>query len=108
MAGRVQVIPAEAAPGATVQVRIVIGHPNENGMRRSSSTGERIRRNLIRDLVCRYDGQIVFRASLGTGIAANPYLQFSLRAVKSADIVFDWEDEAGARDSAKTTLTVKG
>lgn len=106
MAARVQVMPAQAAAGDTVQVRIVIGHPNENGMRRNSE-GAKIMRNLIRDLVCRYGGEIVYRASLGTGIAANPYLQFSLRAVKTGDIVFDWEDEAGERGSAKTTLTVK-
>ncbi len=106
MAARIQLRPAEAAPGDTVEVRLLIGHPQENGLRRDSR-GERITRNLIRDLSCRYAGEEVFRASLGTGIAANPFLGFSLRAVRSGDVLLQWQDESGERGSASATLTVR-
>lgn len=106
MAAVVSVRPPRAKAGDEVQVRLIVGHPQENGLRRDPGTGERIARNVIRDLVCRYAGEVVFRASLGTGIAANPFLAFTLRAVRTDDVVVDWEDEAGARGSVRARLAV--
>jgi sulfur-oxidizing protein SoxZ len=56
--------------------------------------------------VCRYNGEEVFRAELGSGISANPYLQFYVRAGDSGDLVFDWVDDAGERGSERASLTV--
>jgi hypothetical protein len=39
-------------------------------------------------------------------MAANPYLQFHLRAVATGELVFDWVDDAGERGSERATLTV--
>lgn len=105
MAARVQLRPAQPRAGETVEVRIIIGHPMENGLRRGAS-GDRITRNVIPELVCRYGGQEVMRISLGTGISANPYVSFLIRAAASGELRFDWIDEQGVRDSQSIVMDV--
>jgi sulfur-oxidizing protein SoxZ len=101
---RVQV-PKEAKRGELVLVRIAIQHPMETGFR-YDQMGRAIPKNVVNSLVCRYNGTEVFRAEMGSGIAANPYLQFYTRAVDSGELVFEWVDDAGERGSERATLTV--
>ena len=101
---RVQV-PKEAKRGELVTVRIAIQHPMETGFR-YDVMGRAIPKNVVNTLVCRYNGVEVFRAEMGSGIAANPYLQFYMRAVDSGELVFDWVDDAGERGSERAALTV--
>ena len=46
MAAVVSVRPPRAKAGDEVQVRLIVGHPQENGLRRDPGTGERIARNV--------------------------------------------------------------
>ncbi|MCB1719710.1 MAG: thiosulfate oxidation carrier complex protein SoxZ [Candidatus Competibacteraceae bacterium] len=46
------------------------------------------------------------RADYSSGIAANPYLRFYLRAETSGEIQVSWQDDAGERGSISGTLTV--
>lgn len=101
---RVQV-PKEVKPGDLVEVRIVIRHPMETGYRRDAE-GKRVPRNAIHSLACRYDGAEVFRATLSTGIAANPSLRFFMRATRSGDLDFWWLDDDDKEGSFKARLEV--
>jgi len=103
---RVQVPPAAKA-GEAVEVRISIRHPMETGFR-VDDAGKTIARNTIKELVCRYDGREVFRASLGSGIAANPYLRFWVSATASGELAFEWVDDAGERGDARAAISVAG
>lgn len=106
MASRIQV-PAEARRGEVVEIRILIQHPMETGYR-NDDTGRRIPRNTIRTLTCRYEGVEVFRAELSSGIAANPYLQFTTIAEGSGTLEFAWVDDAGVQESARHPIRVSG
>jgi sulfur-oxidizing protein SoxZ len=101
---RIQLPPSVKA-GEAIEVRVSIRHPMETGFR-VDDMGKTIARNTIKDLVCRYDGREVFRASLGSGIAANPYLRFWVTATTSGDLAFEWVDDAGERGDARATVTV--
>lgn len=101
---RIQV-PAQAKRGEIVTVRVAVQHPMETGFR-YDNMGRIIPKNVINTLVCRYNGAEVFRAEMGSGISANPYLQFHLRAEASGELVFDWVDDAGARGSERARLEV--
>lgn len=101
---RIQLPPA-VRRGDPVEVRISIRHPMETGFRVDDS-GRTIARNTIKDLVCRYNGSEVFRASLGSGIAANPYLRFFVTAIDSGELVFEWVDDTGERGDARAAITV--
>src|SRR5919106_6016515 len=101
---RIQV-PGEAKAGEVMTVRVAVQHPMETGFR-YDNMGKPIPRNVINTLVCRYNGEEVFRAEMGSGISANPYLQFYVRAETTGDLVFEWVDDAGERGSERVALTV--
>jgi sulfur-oxidizing protein SoxZ len=98
-------LPREARRGEPVEVRILIEHPMETGFRRGPG-GERVPRNAIHSLACRYNGAEVFRATLSTGIAANPVLRFFFRAAESGEVEFWWLDDEDVEGRAKARLVV--
>jgi sulfur-oxidizing protein SoxZ len=106
MAARIQ-LPREVKRGEPIEVRIAIQHPMETGFRYDNA-GQPIPKNVINKLVCRYNGEEVFSAELGSGIAANPYLQFYIVAGQSGEMEFSWVDDSGARGAERAAITVTG
>lgn len=106
MLARVQV-PAQARRGEIIQIRIAIQHPMETGYR-PDNFGRRIPKNVINTLTCSYNGIEVFRAEMGSGISANPLLQFHVRAVASGEFQFDWIDDSGRRGNERAPIAVTG
>jgi sulfur-oxidizing protein SoxZ len=104
MAARIQV-PNGAKRGEVIRVRLLIQHPMETGYRLDAD-GHKVPKNVIRSLVCRYNGTEVFRAQMSPGIAANPYLQFPIVARETGELEFSWVDDAGERGSAKQPISV--
>jgi sulfur-oxidizing protein SoxZ len=100
-------IPGTARRGEVIPVRIAIQHPMETGFR-YDNVGQTIAKNVIHTLVARYNGTEIFRAEMGSGIAANPYLEFHTIAAESGEIEFSWVDDAGERDAARASITVVG
>jgi sulfur-oxidizing protein SoxZ len=98
-------LPPQARRGEAVEVRILIQHPMETGFRRDLG-GKRVARNVLHSLACRYNGVEVFRATLSSGIAANPVLRFFFRAEKSGELEFWWLDDDEVEGGAKARLTV--
>lgn len=98
-------VPASVPRGKPFEVRIIIRHPMETGYR-MDELGKPIPRNVIRSFACRYDGEVVFSARLGSGIAANPYLRFFVTARESGQLAFEWHDDAGVRGSDAVAVTV--
>ena len=101
---RIQV-PAEARRGELVAIRVAIQHPMETGFRYDHA-GRAVPKNVVNTLTCHYNGVEVFRAEMGSGISANPYLQFYTRAVTSGELVFDWIDDQGERGQDRASITV--
>jgi sulfur-oxidizing protein SoxZ len=101
---RIQV-PKQVKRGELVLVRIAIQHPMETGFRFDHG-GRPIPKNVVNTLTCRYNGAEVFRAEMGSGISANPYLQFYTRAHESGELVFEWTDDAGERGAERVAITV--
>ena len=104
MLGRVQV-PPKVAKGETFEVRVLVQHPMETGYRRDMN-GESIPTHIVDRMVCRIAGREVFRAELGTGIAANPYVVFYVVAEESGPVEVEWSDDRGQKGRATTTLNV--
>jgi sulfur-oxidizing protein SoxZ len=104
MLARVQ-LPPTAKPGEVIEVRITIQHPMETGFRFDLG-GTPVPKNVINSLVARYNGTEIFRAEMGSGIAANPYLQFFTVADAGGEFAFEWVDDDGNRGEERATLTV--
>ena len=75
---RVQV-PNAAAKGEIIQIKTLIEHQMETGLRRDSNDAL-IPRKIINQFVCRYHDEVVFSVDLNEAVAANPYFEFYLRA----------------------------
>jgi sulfur-oxidizing protein SoxZ len=98
-------VPREVKRGVPFPVRIAIQHVMETGFR-YDLFGKPIPKNVVNSLVCRYDDAEVFRAEMGSGIAANPYLQFYTVAQNSGELEFSWVDDAGVNGSERVTVNV--
>jgi thiosulfate oxidation carrier complex protein SoxZ len=103
MLGRVQV-PPSVKKGEAFEVRVLVQHPMETGFRRDAN-GQTIPAHVVTNLVATYAGREVFRADLGTGISANPYLTFFVRAQESGELAIEWVDDRGGK--GRVTAQVK-
>ena len=78
---RVQ-LPASVARNQVFQIKTLISHKMETGLRRDDH-GTVIPRKIINRFLCRYNGAEVFSVDLHEAIAANPFFEFSLLATES-------------------------
>jgi sulfur-oxidizing protein SoxZ len=90
---RVQV-PRTAVKGEVFQIKTLISHQMETGLRHDEQ-GHVIPRNIINKFVCRYNDVVVFGVDLHEAVAANPYIEFYLRATESGRLEFIWEEDGG-------------
>jgi len=104
MVARVQLAPG-AKRGEVIEIRIAIQHPMETGFR-YDNMGRAIPKNVINNLRVRYNGTEIFRAEMGSGIAANPYLQFYTVADASGEFEFEWVDDDGERGMERAAISV--
>ena len=101
---RVQVS-STATKGEIFQVKALISHQMETGLRHDSE-GKVIPRKIINKFVCRYNGLDVFVVDLHEAVAANPYFEFFLRATESGRLDFIWEEDGGGVYSLAQQLVV--
>lgn len=92
---------------AVVPVRISILHKMETGYRYDVD-GRAIPKNVIHTLTCQFLGETIFRAEMGSGMAANPSVQFYFvpAAAGEGELVFEWQDDTGLKGSHRTPLKV--
>jgi sulfur-oxidizing protein SoxY len=88
-------LPTAVRPGEVVEVRTMISHWMETGLRRDAQDRP-IPRRIINRMVCELDGEQVFAADLTPAVAANAYLSFPLRARGSGRLTFTWSEDGGA------------
>ncbi|KOR32174.1 SoxZ [Achromatium sp. WMS3] len=87
------------------QVRSLINHPMETGLRKDKTTGELIPAHFIQELVAELNGNVVMTANWGVGISKNPYLSFNVKGGKKGDqIRLTWKDNKGNTDSKTATV----
>lgn len=105
MARAVVSVPAAAKRGEIVEIKTLVGHPMETGFRHTQ-TGELIPRDIIRTLVCLYNGVEVFRAELHPALAANPLITFTTVATESGKLEFRWAGDNGFAVTETASISV--
>ncbi len=98
-------VPAKAKRGDVIEIKSLISHTMETGFR-PNEMGKPIPRDIITNLICRYNGEEIFRAELFPAISANPFFTFTTVATESGTITFEWTGDNGfsATESAKITV----
>jgi sulfur-oxidizing protein SoxZ len=99
-------VPAKAKRGEVIEIKTLISHPMESGYR-VDTNGTTIPRDIIRQFVCTYDGEEVFRAKLSPAIAANPFISFFTVATESGTIVFEWRGDNGFAATEHAAIKVE-
>lgn len=88
-------VPGAVARGEVFGVKAIMQHEMETGLR-TGPDGGIIPRKIINTFLCRYGGVEVFRVDLHEAMAANPFLEFFLRATESGRLEFVWIEDGGA------------
>jgi predicted secreted protein len=87
-------VPQSVVAGGTAEIRAIIGHPMETGLRHNA-TGLLVPVRITERFRCYANGNLAFSVKLEPAIAANPYLGFFLKIDGSTEIAFEWFDTSG-------------
>jgi sulfur-oxidizing protein SoxZ len=98
-------LPEHVKIGEVIEVKTLIRHVMETGNRKDKY-GKHIPRDIINTFVAKFGEKEVFRAELGPGISANPYISFQMRVPGPGVFEFAWTDDQGATTVATTRLDV--
>ena len=91
--------------GDETEVRVLIVHPMETGIRKDRSTGDMIPAHFIQKIIARHNGAQIFEAFCSTGVSRDPYLRFQIQGGKVGDSVdVSWVDNLGMTDSRIETI----
>lgn len=97
-------IRAQAAAG-NATVRVLMSHDMETGQRKDSA-GKLIPPWYITEVNASHNGQPVLSAEWGTGVAKNPFLQFTIKGAKAGDKVsISWKDNKGESRTDEASVT---
>ncbi len=98
-------VPREAKKGEVVQIKTLVSHAMESGLRRDER-GSIVPRKIINRFACEFNGKPVFSCNLEPAIGANPFLQFTAKVEESGTFRFSWTDDDGTVLTADETITV--
>ena len=102
---RIKLDRKEAKKGDIVEVKALVSHVMETGLRKDSA-GKTIERKILNKFACTVNGKEVFAADFEPAISANPYIQFKFRAQESGPVVLTWIDDDGTKIVGQETITV--
>lgn len=98
-------VPPQAKAGETIEIKVLMRHPMDRGGQ-SDGKGGTVPRKILNRMTATYAGAEIFRFDMHTGVAANPFVSFSTRAIETGDIVFEWREDGGATYTRTARLTV--
>lgn len=98
--------PDELTLGESGDVRAMIIHPMETGLRKDEA-GNPVPMRIIRQFRADLDGETILDVHLHRAIAANPYLQFSIAPRRSGALRLHWEEDTGRTVSESLELRVR-
>jgi sulfur-oxidizing protein SoxZ len=91
--------------GEVADVRVLIAHPMETGLRKDPDTGELIPLHFIKTVTASLNGKPVIEAQWSQAMARNPYMQFRIRGARPGDdIAVEWVDNRGESNRASAKV----
>ena len=97
-------VPRSARAGEAVEIRMLIEHPMETGLRHDG--GRAVPRNMLERVRLRVNGNTVFEATLHNGTSPNPYHVLFLRLDRASDVEFTWTDGQGRTARAQAHIAL--
>jgi len=100
-------LPETVKVGDIIEVKTLVTHVMETGNRKDKD-GKPIPRMIVHTFVAKFGEAEVFRAELGSGVSANPYISFQMRVPGPGTFELSWTDDSGATTVETTPLNVAG
>ena len=98
-------MPTTAKAGEVIEVKTLISHEMETGLRKDSS-GNSVPRKIIKQFVATFNGQEIMKVDWHPAISANPYQSFFVRVPETGTFVFSWHDDDGSVYKSEHKVTV--
>lgn len=89
--------------GRPAEVRTLIDHPMETGLRLDAQ-GRPVAERIVREISASAGETLLLRAELFRSVAANPYLRFFTAVDPPVELRVTWVEDTGARVSATAQL----
>ena len=91
--------------GDMADVKVLMFHPMETGLRKDPVTGDIIPLHFIQRVVASHNGKTVMDAQWSQAVSKNPFINFHVRGAKAGDkVAVNREDNKGEKASIETTL----
>lgn len=97
--------PEKITAGDVVKVRMFIQHAMDTGYLQDF-TGKVVPLNVIRLITCTLGDKEVFRIEPSSGISANPFFEFFVRATSTAEFKVEWTDDKGVKSQHRQLFKV--
>lgn len=98
-------MPATAKKDEVIEVKTLISHEMETGLRRDSS-GKTVPRKIIKKFVATFNGKEIFSADWAPAVSANPYQAFFVKVPETGTFEFAWHDDDGSIYKSTHKVTV--
>ncbi len=79
-----------------IDIKCLMSHPMETGLRKDKKTGEKIPAHFIQTVVASKNGVPFMEADFNSTISKNPYLRIQVAGSKGDEIKVTWTDNKGA------------
>lgn len=91
--------------GDVADVKVLMFHPMETGLRKDPVTGDIVPLHFIQRVLATHNGKTVLDAQWSQAVSKNPFLNFRVRGAKAGDkVAVSWEDNKGEKGSIEATL----
>ena len=98
-------MPATAKAGEVIEVKTLISHEMETGLRRDAA-GQIVPRKIIKKFTATFNGKEVMSADWNSAVSANPYQAFFVKVPETGTFEFSWFDDDGSVYKASQKVTV--
>lgn len=92
--------------GEVTDIRIMMPHPMETGLRKDPASGKAIPAHFIQTFTVSANGKALIEGQLNTSVSKNPVFAFKARGLRAGDrIAITWQDSQGDRRNDEATVT---
>lgn len=99
-------VPKSAKKGEIITIKTMAEHVMEPGVRRDPETGVIYPKKIIDTVICRFNGMQIFKSQWYSGVSANPFMSFKMKAITSGLVEVEWVDDYGQSSYKKAVLIV--
>jgi len=87
-----------------VEVKALITHPMETGLRKDKKTGKNIPAHYISEVKIDVNGANMLTADWSGSVSKNPFISFMYNGKKGDKVTLSWKDNQDQSDSAEAEV----